>query len=335
MALQIDVKVVVPLACAGGARLKARHRHAMGFERYKQVVHGPRAVGHRHHQTDAILARGGRHGQGVGQADHGKAGAVVCVVLNRVGRYMQGKLAGRPLAGDACPGRIGRGQTRALGVAGDGPSLGFGQVPREPVLALRQGLRVRQHGFNAIQRIVLAQQMVAHAQADLTHHVGGRLQEQIQRARDHAFGRVFHAHHTVVGAARCGGLKDIIKIGAVHQLHSAAKVFDGRLLTKRACGPEHRHALRFFQRQASRHDFAPNGSHVVCLEWPGIGVANALQHLGHAVGPKEGAALGAFDLAHFTCQCGTLVQQRQKLRVQRVNALAQRSKGGVGCVSHG
>ena len=93
MALQVDIKVILPLAGAGWTRLEPRHRDAVHLERHQQIVHRARAVGDRHHQAGAVAPRGGRHGHGLGQADDGKAGAVVRLVLHRMRDDVQRKLA--------------------------------------------------------------------------------------------------------------------------------------------------------------------------------------------------------------------------------------------------
>ena len=67
-------------------------------------------------------------------------------------------------------------------------AFGMGQVFGQPALALHQGLRVRQHGLDAVQRVDLAQQVVANQKTDFAHHMHRRMQEQVKRTGDHALG---------------------------------------------------------------------------------------------------------------------------------------------------
>ena len=173
VSVDVDVEIVFPLARACRARLEARHRDAVLLQRNQQVVHRAGFVGDRNDQARAVLARGRRHGQRVGQADDGKARSVVGLVLDGVRNDVQAELRGRAFAGQGRPGRVGGGQARTLGVAGDGAALGVRQVLGQPGLALRQGLRVGQHGLDAVERIGLAQQVVAHQQAHFAHHMRG------------------------------------------------------------------------------------------------------------------------------------------------------------------
>ncbi len=130
-----------------------------------------------------------------------------------------------------------------------------------------------------------------------------------------------------MGSARSGGVEDFVEVGAVNQVGRTAKKLDGGLFTKRALRPENRHALRGFERQASRHDLAPDGGDVFVLEWAGVGLGDFVDDLRHAIGPEEGRAFGAFDLAHLLCHMGALVQQAQQLVVQRVNLHTQSAQG--------
>ncbi|MNT62109.1 hypothetical protein D3C72_1998020 [compost metagenome] len=140
---------------------------------------------------------------------------------------------------------------------------------------------------------------MAHQKADLAHHMRGRVQEQVQRACDHAFGGVLYADHTVLRTARCGGMEHFVEVGAVHQVGGTAKELDGGLLAERAFGAQHRHALWRLQRQACGHDFAPDGCYVRSFERSGVGGLNLLDHLGYAVRAKERGALALLDFAHL------------------------------------
>ena len=128
---------------------------------------------------------------------------------------------------------------------------------------------------------------MANQQTDFAHHMDGRAQEQIERAGHHAFGRVFHTDHAVLRSSGGGGVKDFVKVGAVDEVGGASKKFDRRLLAKRALGTKHRHALWGFERQTSRHDFAPDGGDVFILEGARIGLGDFVDDLRYPVWPKE------------------------------------------------
>ena len=149
VALHINVKKVFPLPRAGGPRFKTRHGHTMLFEGHEQVVHGTGAVGHRHDQTGAVEFGRRRGGQGLGQAHHHKAGAVVGLILNSWCHGVQAKLRACTFAGNGGPLRVVFGKSGPFSIAGGSAPLGMGQVGCEPVLTLSQRLRVGQHHFNA------------------------------------------------------------------------------------------------------------------------------------------------------------------------------------------
>mmetsp|Transcript_10440 Transcript_10440/g.42567 ORF Transcript_10440/g.42567 Transcript_10440/m.42567 type:complete len:395 (+) Transcript_10440:9056-10240(+) len=180
VAVQVDVEVIVPLAGAGRARLEPCHRHSMRLQRHQQVMHRPRAVGHRDHEAGAVAASRRRRGHGLRQANDGKARAVVGLVLDGMRRDVQAEQRGRAFAAERRPGGVGGCEPRTLGVAGHGAALDVGQMLVQPVLALRQRLRVGQHGLNAMHGRLLAHQVVADQQADLADDMAGRVQEEVE-----------------------------------------------------------------------------------------------------------------------------------------------------------
>ncbi len=187
-----------------------------------------------------------------------------------------------------------------------------------------------QHGLDVLGAVGGAQQVVAHQQADLADHMAGGVQEHVQRARDHALVGILHAHHAVLRAARGRGVEHLVEAVAVHQVGRAAEVLDGCLLAERALGAQHGHALGRFQRQAGRHDLAPDGGHVCAFERAGVGFGDLLDHLGDAVGAEVGRALALLQLAHLLGHAGALVEKLQQLVVQRIDLHAQIGQRGAG-----
>ena len=210
---------------------------------------------------------------------------------------VQTKSRGSAIARQRGPGRIGRGQTGAFGIARHGPTLRIGQVLGKPGLALRKRLRMRKHRFDLAERVGRAQQMVPHQQTDFADHMRRRMQEQVERTRDDAFGRVLDADDTVLRAAGGGRMKDFVEAGAIDQVGRAAEIFDGSLLAERALGSEHRNPLRRFERQAGRHDFSPDRGDMVALERTAAAFLHLLDDLRHAIRAEERRALPLLDLA--------------------------------------
>ena len=265
VALQINIKIVFPLPCFGRTRFKARHGNAVFFQRHQQIVHGPWLIGNADDQAGAIFARWFRRIQCLRQANDGKARFIMRLILYRVRDDMQTLRRRGAFAAQCHPIWIFFGQACAFGIAADGTALGLGQMLADPVLALRQGLRMRGHHLHAAQTLPTAQGMVAHQQADFAHDLQGRVQKQIEAARDGAFGRVFYRHHAVLRAARRRGVKDFVKIAAITQFDTGTKKLQRRLLGESARWPQHGHALRRFQTAAGRHDFAPDVANIARL----------------------------------------------------------------------
>ena len=118
-------------------------------------------------------------------------------------------------------------------------------------------------------------------------------------------------------------MEHFIKIGTVNQLNRAPKKLKGGLLAKCTRRTQYGHPLRGFQRQAGRHDFTPDGRHVLAFERPGVGSLDFFDDLGHAVGPEEWGAVQFFNFAHLFGHAGAAVQQRQHVRVNGIDLDAQ------------
>ena len=139
-------------------------------------------------------------------------------------------------------------------------------------------------------------------------------------------------------------MEHFVEIGAVHQVGCTTKIFDGSLFAESACGAEHGYALGRLERQAGRHNFAPDGGHMLALEGALVGGLDLLDHLGHPVRAEEGGAFSLLDFADLLGHAGALVQQREQLAVEGVDLRAQIAKGDVrgkrgvrahGCVGEG
>ena len=152
----------------------------MHLERHQHVVHRARAIGYRHNQAHAVPAAGSWRALHMRQADHGKPRPVEGVVLYCMGRDVQAEFCCGAITRDAGPGRVGRRQACAFGIARGGTPLGLGKMGVQPTLALRQCLWMGINHLDAVQRRRLAQQVVAYQQAGFTYHVQRRVQEQVE-----------------------------------------------------------------------------------------------------------------------------------------------------------
>ena len=83
-----------------------------------------------------------------------------------------------------------------------------------------------------------------------------------------------------------------------------------RLFAEGTLRAQYGHALRRFQCQAGRHDFAPDRE-ATCWFSNGPWLASCIfsHHLGHAVWAKKRRTLFAFEFADFFCHVGALVDQ--------------------------
>ena len=186
---------------------------------------------------------------------------------------------------------------------------------------------MRHHHLDAIQRVVLSQQIVPDQQAHFADHMHGRSKKQVECAGHHPFGGILDAHHAKLGRAGRCGMKNLIKAGAVDEIGRAAKVFDGRLFREGAFGTQNGHPLRGFERQAGRHDLAPDRGHVLIQKGPLIGTLDFLDDLGDAIRAEKGRAFHALDFAHLFGHTGTLIQQAEQLLIDRVDLYAQSGQG--------
>ena len=337
VALQVDIKIIFPLPGARRTRLEPCHGHAMRLQRHQQVMHRAGAVGHGDDQAHTVLARGLGRRQRLRQADDCEAGAVEGVVLDRVGSDVQAEFGGRPFAGNARPGGVGGGEPRTLGVAGDRTPLHVGKVGVEPALALRQRLGMRQHHLDAIQRRRKAQQVVAHQQAGFAHDVQRRLQEQVERAGNHAFRGVLHGHHTKLSRTGRRGAKHLVDADTGHPLDAGAEELQGGLFAERAGRAQERDALGRLQGAAGRHDFAPDHGHTGVLQWARVGALQSMDHLRLAVRSEDRRAFDSFDVADLVGQCRAVVEQGQQVAVDGIDLDAEFREclGHVGSVRVG
>ena len=235
MALHVDVEIVFPLARAGRARLEARHRHAVLLERHQDVVHRAGPVRHRDHQAHAVAARGLRRVQHLRQADHGEARAVEGVVLDGVRRDVQAEFAAGALAARCRP-RPGcrrpaarlrrcwtrRGARRRAGACSASSGIAPAPAGCASTTSMPSIESARRSRWCRTSRLISPTMC------------SGELQQQVERARDHALAGVLHRHHAEVGGAGRGGVEHLVEADAGHMLDAGAEELHRRLLAEGA-----------------------------------------------------------------------------------------------------
>jgi hypothetical protein len=104
-------------------------------------------------------------------------------------------------------------------------------------------------------------------------------------------------------------VEHLVKAVAVNQLGGATEKLDRCLFAKCANRTQHRHALRCFQGQTGRHDFAPDSAHVLIFQRTWVVGLDFFQYLRYAVGAEKRRTFGPLDIAHTFSQMSPLVQE--------------------------
>ena len=167
-----------------------------------------------------------------------------------------------------------------------------------------------------------------HPQRNLAADLQRRLQEQIERARHHAFRRIFDRHYTTIDRAGLGRTKHLVDARARHWLDLVTEMRDHRLLRERARRAEVTDAQRLFQTTARRHHLAPDGGDAFVVQGPLIARLHLTDDLQLAVRPERRRRIALLHLAHFLRHLGAVGKQRKQLVVDGVDLRAQRRKLG-------
>ncbi|CAJ3909917.1 Uncharacterised protein [Burkholderia pseudomallei] len=267
-------------------------------------------------------------------ADHREARAVVRIVLDQRIGDLQPVVRRRAVARDRGDRRVVGREPRGFRVARDRLPLEMRRVRREPLLALRERLRMRAHALHAVELACLREQIVMNRQRQLAADQKLRMQQQIERARHRAFRRILDRHDAERRGARLDRAEHLVDRRARQPLDRLAEVVEHRLFAIGADGPEERDVYRLLEIAARRHDLAPDRADVLARERPGAHVLQARDHLLLALRPEHGRVEVLLDLADLERDRRALIQQRDQLRVDRVDALAQRLQAGIEFVVH-
>ncbi|MCY1294464.1 hypothetical protein D9M70_437600 [compost metagenome] len=231
---------------------------------------------------------------------------------------------GGGFAGDCRDGRVLAGHARGFGIARHRLALQVRIVGGQPVLALRQRLRVRAHHGHALHVGRGRHQVVVHLERNLAADLQRSLQEQVERARHRALGRVFHRHHAVFDSACLYRAEHFVDAGARHAAHFMAEVRIQRLLRERAGRAQESDFQRLLQSAAGGHHLAPDRGHALAQQRARIGALHLADDLQLALGAEHRRAVLLLDLANLERELGPLVQHGQQFAVHRVDLFAQR-----------
>ncbi len=207
-------------------------------------------------------------------------------------------------------------------------------VRREPVLALRECLRMRANPLHAVQAAGLRQQVMVNRQRQFAADQQLRMQQQIERARHRPFRRILDRRDTECRAARLDRPEHLVDRRTRQAFDRLTEVVEHRLLAIRADRSEKRDVDRLFEIAAGRHDLAPDRADMLARERPRAHVLQARDHLLFALRAEHRCVEMLLYLADFERNRRALVQQRDQLRVDRIDALAQRFQAGIEFVVH-
>ncbi len=314
VAFDVDEKEVFPQrgARARRARLDAAHAHAMGGERGEKRVHRAGLVLGRHDERGAVAAARRR----IDVAEHQKARGVVGVVLDRSRERVQAVALAGGLAGDRGRARLLRRTLRRLGVRRHRHALDVRQVLREPAVALRERLRVRIDLSDGAQAFLSREEILLHPQLDLAADAKRGGDEQIERAPDHALGRVLGRHHRELRGAGLAAPERLVDRGHRHGVDRRAEMLAHRLLAEGALGPEVGDADRLLQAAAGRDDLAEHRAHLFSGK-NAVSPRNPQQNLALSLGAVRGRA--GLELADPLRLRRAALDQRGELVVEAVD----------------
>src|SRR5207244_10302962 len=112
-----------------------------------------------------------------------------------------------------------------------------------------------------------------------------RAEQEIERAPDHALGRVLHRHDGELYCACFAAAERFVDRRYRKRLDRTAEMLAYRLLAESAFRTEIGDADRLLEAAAGGYDLAEHGAHALRRERPGVHLGDAAQDLGLALGP--------------------------------------------------
>ncbi len=270
-------------------------------------------------RRDVALARPGRR-----LADHQKARRVVGAVLDALVDDAQPVELRRDGARDRGDLVVAPGELRRLRRRVRGLLRHVGQVQLEPAAALSQRLRVRVDRLDRAELARLRQQVVVDRNVDLGRDRERRLDEQVERVADHAFVGVLDRHHAELGLAGLDLREDRVGGRRGSQVRHLSELLDRGLVCVGRGRTEICDADAALQRDRRGDDLAEDLADRRGRERTGVRALEPLEDLELARRHERGRAAGGLQAADIGVQRGAAVQQREDLRIDRVDLFAQR-----------
>lgn len=223
-------------------------------------------------------------------------------------------------------GRIVAGHARRFRIRGHCLAFDLRIILIEPGVALRQCLRVRANAGNAIHGAGLGHQAVMYRNRNFTADAQGRLQQQIERAVDDAFGRILNRDHAEISRAGFGIAEHFVDGNTWQSCDCMSELLIYRLLAEGAFRSQigNRHAL--FKRPAGRHDFTENGLDIDAQQRPRIAFGRLAQYLRLAFRTKHRRIGFGFDVANLLRHPRALIEQVENLGIDCIDLLTQRQE---------
>ena len=168
--------------------------------------------------------------------------------------------------------------------------------------------------------IVFAQQIMVDADDDFAAGFERRHGDQIQRAADRTFGRIFHRSDQIIRLPRFHQLETVVHRSTRFGAGGMAEMFDGGLLGKRSLRTEIGNGQRTFHRQTFAHNLPKQAGDGFVGQRSFVQTLDAAQHGGFALGTVHRPR--AFQFADGMGVGGAFVEQAEHGFINRVNRIA-------------
>jgi hypothetical protein len=202
------------------------------------------------------------------------------------------------------------------------------------IATLGERLRVRTHPLHAGETAAQRQKVVMNRQRQFAADRELRLQQQVERARHRALSRILDRHDAEFRRAGFDRAKHLVNRRARQTFDRLTEVLVHRLFAVRADRAEIGGLDGLFERAARGHDLAPDRADMFAGQRAVAHILQTRDHLLLALGAKHRRVEMLLHLAHFERHRGALIEERDQLRVERVDALAKGLESGIEFVVH-
>ena len=176
--------------------------------------------------------------------------------------------------------------------------IGVRQVPRQPIAALRQRLRLAVDGAHVVARADAEQAMV-NPQRQLAANSHGRAREAIERVGDAAVGRVLHRHDAELRLAAFDFFEHGRDRADRHQLGRLAESLDRGQVAERELRSEIGDAKRRLHGPRAADSSRKTARTASSLSGPGLLATACSQDLRFARGVEDCLSVGLLQLRRF------------------------------------